>query len=397
MKSAFGELLEQREKRFYSFTTACLSLVDESNRINALLKATGNEQVSNLDNADFIVVTTCAVSKDSAQNSVRNILELNVIAKGKPIYVGGCLSNAKEREVLFRYANIKFFTADESFREINKINYPCEKTVVRCNPFWLDRMEKKIDKLNRLKKDNPKLAEFYAFTTDGIIFSKMPFEFDTLRISKGCDKQCTYCAIPNNRGRYIEHDFEYVKNQIDGSRARHLLFIGENIGMHRNFNKIMEYAISRKKIIMLRYLEPEWVGKIKPEYLKNIAYIGIPIQSASVKILQAMRRPKNIREIKEKFMEWNKNGIFTGTSIILSYPDENFLDYLKTLLFIAMTPLNYISFQNFSVRENSPCFKMYKEWNSHTIYRDFKFNLFNAIINLKTRSNYLKEKYRSRK
>ncbi|MCK5024992.1 MAG: hypothetical protein KAS15_00265, partial [Nanoarchaeota archaeon] len=127
MKKAIKELMDIKGRNFYSFTTACLSLVDESNRINEILKKK-NKQVLNLSDADFIVVTTCAVSRDSAQNSVKNILRLSQDSGNKPIFVGGCLANAKEREELNKIKNIRFFTADDIFKKIGKVDIICEKT-----------------------------------------------------------------------------------------------------------------------------------------------------------------------------------------------------------------------------------------------------------------------------
>jgi len=389
MEKTIKELLNLKGKKFYSYTTACLSLVDESNRINRILGAK-NKQVDDPSNADFIVVTTCAVSKDSAQNSVSNILNLNDALGNKPIYVGGCLSNAKERESLNGLKNIRFFTADDIFKDVDKIDLICEKTTTRCKPFWLEDMPAKKKHLERLQIKNKRLAELYAFTTDGLIFQDMPFKFDTIRISKGCNKRCSYCAIPNNRGRYLEHDFNYIASQIMDSRNKHLLLIGENIGCHGDFDKIIEYAIRKDKILMLRYLEPEHIYKIKREYLKNIIYIGVPLQSGSYKVLKNMRRPRNLAEVKKRFKEWHKNNIFLGTSIILSYPIEGLIDYIKTMWFIATVPVNYVSFQNFSPRENSPAFERYKEWNNKTPCIRIKFRLFDYFIRLKSRLNYLK-------
>lgn len=387
-----AELLGIRGKKFYSFSTACLSLLDESNRINEILEKY-NKQVKDIKKADFIVVTTCAVSKDSAYNSVNNVIELDKKSKHKPIYIGGCLSNAKEKESLTKFKNIKFFTANEIFKEVNKIDRTVKNTTIRCNPFWLTHIKEKKEKLNKLKKENIELAKLYAFTTDGIIFSYMPFKFDTIRISKGCNKKCAYCAIPNNRGKYIEHDLDYITKQINKSKNKYLLLIGENIGCHSKFEKIIEYTIKKHKRLMLRYLEPEYTYKIKDKYLKHIIYIGIPIQSGSIKILKDMRRPTNIEFIKEKFKEWHKKGIYLGTSIILSYPIENILDYLKTIWFIINAPVDYISFQNFSPRENSPVFEKYKDWNSHNFKADIKFWFFDIIVGIKGKWNYFKKKF----
>lgn len=392
MKNVIKELLNHKGKKFYSFSTACLSLLDESNRINEILKKR-NKQVQDVKNAEFIVVTTCAVSKDSANNSVKNIINLSKKSDNKPIFVGGCLSNAKEREALIKLGNIKFFTANDIFDKISVVDKICDNTTMRCDPFWLTHMEEKKDKLDKLKKGNPKLANLYAFTTDGIIFSHMPFKFDTIRISKGCNKNCSYCAIPNNRGKYQEHSFDYVKKQISKSKHKYLLLIGENIGCHAHFNEIIDYAIKKKKKIMLRYLEPEYVYKIKSEYLNNITYIGVPVQSGSIKVLKDMRRPINIGFIKEKFKEWHKMGIFLGTSLILSYPTESFKDYLKTVWFIMSTPIDYVSFQNFSPRENSPVFGTYKNWNDHGFITDKKFGFLDFVVGIKAKLSYLKIKY----
>ncbi|MFH1637090.1 MAG: radical SAM protein [Candidatus Woesearchaeota archaeon] len=363
--------------------------MDESDRINELLKKQ-NKQVDNLHDADFIVVTTCAVSKDSANNSAGNILHLDKLSGHKPIYVGGCLPNAKERDLLYGKSNIKFFTADEIFSKIEGVSKVCNQTTVRCDPFWLKDIDKKKQKLQILKTKSKRLAELYAFSTDGIIFSEMPFDFDTIRISKGCNKHCSYCAIPHNRGKYLEHGFKYIKKQIDSSRSKYLLLIGENTGCHKNFEEIIEYAIMDNKRLMLRYLEPEYVNRIKDEFLKNLTYIGVPIQSASLKVLKDMRRPANLRLIKDKFKHWHKQGIFLGTSIILSYPTEKFMDYIKTLWFVLSVPVNYVSFQNFSPRENSPSFERHKDYDTNTLKIKTKYWLFDIIVKIKLKMAYWK-------
>lgn len=389
MKETVKELLGIKGRRFYSFTTACLSLVDESNRINEILRKK-NTQVQDLSKADFIVVTTCAVSRDSAHNSANNILRLDRISKQKPIFVGGCLSNAKEKDVLLGRKNIKFFTADEIFQDIDKVDRTCTNTVTRCDPFWLANMDRKADYLSGLMMKNRNAGMLYSFTTDGIIFSRMPFEFDTIRLSKGCNKHCTYCAIPNNRGRYIEHSIDFVKNQIKDSSKKYILIIGENVGCYSHLEDVLEYAGMLGKKIMIRYLEPEYHHRIKDEHLKDIVYIGVPMQSGSARILRDMHRPGNITAIKERFREWHRKGIFTGTSIILSYPTEKLSDYLRTLWFIISTPVNYTSFQNFSPRENSIAFEKYSSWDSNTAPIRFKFWLFDRMVGMKSRAQFAK-------
>lgn len=379
-------------KRFYSFTTACLSLLDESNRINELLREK-NEQVHEPADADFIVVTTCAVSRDSAENSADNIIKLREQNPRARIFVGGCLSNAEEKDVLKGIPDILFFTADDSFRHVDLVPWTCSRSTTRCEPFWIRGMKGKRKRLNRLTSKNKRLAKLYAYITDGLLFQHMPFRFDTLRLSKGCSKQCSYCAIPNNRGMYLEHSLDYIKKQIDASDKRYLLLIGENIGCHNHLEEAIDYAIKKGKRLMLRYLEPEYARRIRERQLRYIDYIGVPIQTGSSKVIKEMRRPRNIRQVKRSFKEWRKKGIFTGTSIILSHPKENLLDYLKTIWFIASTPLHYVSFQNFSPRENSPDFERYSDWDSQRPKIRFKFWLFDKLVNLKGKINYAKERW----
>ena len=122
----------------------------------------------------------------------------------------------------------------------------------------------------------------------------------------------------------------------------------------------------------------------------------MPLQSGSNNILKDMRRPRNLAAVKQKLREWSKSDIFLGTSMILSYPTESTIDYLKSLWFIAVAPVNYVSFQNFSPRENSPAFEQYKDWNNDSIIPTLKFSLFNLIVNLKARLNYMKIKFLAR-
>ena len=102
-----------------------------------------------------------------------------------------------------------------------------------------------------------------------------------------------------------------------------------------------------------------------------------------------MRRPQNLAAVKEKFKEWHKHDIFLGTSIILSYPTETIIDFLKTLWFIASAPISYASFQNFSPRENSPVFDRYKEYNNNNIRADIKYRIFDWFVKLKAKSRYI--------
>ena len=125
--------------KFYSFSTACMSLVDESARVHRILCQQHRcMPVEDPSEADFIVISTCAINKESALNSINNIRKLG-LTYGKKLYIIGCLVNATERKliednILF---DIKFISADDILEEVlyydKSFNIKC---INRCKPFW---------------------------------------------------------------------------------------------------------------------------------------------------------------------------------------------------------------------------------------------------------------------
>ena len=325
------------------------NLVD-SEMILGLLVKRGYEIVSNEEEADFVIVNTCAFIHDAKQESVNKIIEIGKLKeKGlKGLIVTGCLAKRYEKEI------------KESLPEVDKVT-------------GINDYESIINYID--KKSKEKVNDIKEITFGERVRSTPPYTA-YVKIADGCDNCCTYCVIPYLRGKYksrtIEDVLEEVKTITDEGVTEIILtaqdtsYYGLDIYKERKLAELIEKISKIPNVhwIRFQYSYPEGITNELLNVVKNnkkiLPYFDIPIQHCNDLVLKRMGRHTNKKEILDliaKIKEEIPNATLR-TSLIVGFPGETEEQFNELLEFVKKVKFDRLGVFTYSKEEGTPAYKL---------------------------------------
>lgn len=327
-------------------TLGCSKNQVDSEVLLTQLRGNGLDAVheSKEDDANVVVINTCGFIDNAKQESIDTILRY-VDAKEEGIvdkvYVTGCLSQ--------RYK-------DDLEREIPQVD------------AWFGTRD-----LSRL------LKVFKADYRQELVGERIltnPSHYAYLKISEGCDRPCSFCAIPIMRGGHLSRPMEELIQEAkhlakNGTRelliiAQDSTYYGLDLYKKRNLAELLNRLADVDGIdwIRLHYAFPAGfpmdaldVMRDRPNICK---YLDIPLQHASTKMLQSMRRgitrektEELLKAIREKVPD-----IAIRTTLIAGHPGETEDDFSQLMDFIEKSRFERLGIFNYSHEENTHSFSM---------------------------------------
>jgi ribosomal protein S12 methylthiotransferase len=324
-----------KHKSFHIITLGCSKNLVDSEKLMAQLKANNFSVVHNAYNSDArtVIINTCGFINDAKQESIDTILQyVNAKASGliDNIFVIGCLSQRYKNQII------------QEIPEVDAV-------------FGTNCTEDIIKKLNaKYKKD---LVGERVITT--------PSHYAYLKISEGCNRTCSFCAIPFIRGKHISRPVDDIVNEAKwlaerGVKeliliAQDLTYYGIDLYNKKMLSVLLEKLTDIEKIkwIRLHYAYPasfpKDILKLIKERDKICKYLDIPFQHISDKILRQMRRGINSQSTYKLIDQIRKviPDLTLRTTLIVGYPGEtedNFnelIDFIQSVKFERLGAFAY--------------------------------------------------------
>ena len=327
-------------------TLGCSKNLVDSEVLLTQLRGNGIDAVheSKEDDANVVVINTCGFIDNAKQESIDTILRY-VDAKDEGIvdkvYVTGCLSQ--------RYK-------DDLEKEIPEVD------------AWFGTRD--LSRMLKVFKAN------YKHELVGERILTNPSHFAYLKISEGCDRPCSFCAIPIMRGGHISRPMEELvleaKNLAKNGTKELLLiaqdstYYGLDIYGKRNLAELLQRLSDVEGIdwIRLHYAFPTGFPMDALDVMagrSNICnYIDIPLQHASTRMLQLMRRGTTrdktedlLKKIRDKVP-----GIAIRTTMIVGHPGETEVDYEELVDFVEKSRFDRMGVFTYSHEENTHSYSM---------------------------------------
>ena len=296
------------------------------------------------DDADVVIINTCGFIDNAKQESIDTIIRY-VDAKEEglveKVYVTGCLSQ--------RYKN-------ELSQEIPEVD------------AWFGTMELPM----LLKRFN---ADYKHELLGDRITTTSP-HFAYLKISEGCDRPCSFCAIPLMRGKHVSKPIEQLvketQNLVKNGTKEILLiaqdstYYGLDLYGQRNLAELMSKLsdVDGLEWLRLHYAFPtgfpEDVLSVIAERDNICNYLDIPLQHASTKMLKAMRRGTS-REKTERLLERIRTkvpGIAIRTTLIAGHPGETEEDFQEMMDFVGHQKFDRLGIFTYSHEEKTHSYAM---------------------------------------
>ncbi len=343
-----------KNKKYHVITYGCQMNVHDSENISAILEDLKYTQTDDVDNADIIVINTCAI-RENAHNKVVGML--------------GRIKHLKETKKDIITVFCGCMAQEESIANMLKDKYKWVDIV-----FGTHNIHKLPIYLSDLYKEKKQEIEVYSI--EGDVYEGIPVKRDSkykawVNIMYGCDKFCSYCIVPYTRGKQRSRLPEDVLNEVkklkdDGYME--ITLLGQNVNAYgKDLNISYNMAnllrdVANIGIQRIRFITShpwdftdEMIDVIS-KYPNIMPYIHLPIQSGSNKILAMMRR----RYTKESYIElFNKikkkiPNVAISTDIIVGFPGETEEDFKETLDVVDTLKYDLAYTFIFSKREGTP-------------------------------------------
>lgn len=320
---------------------------------------------------DYVVINTCGFIKDAKEESIDTVLNFIEAKKSgliEKIYVMGCLSE--------RY----LFDLKKEFPEVDGI-------------YGVNNMEEIIHDIGANYKNE--LIGERVITT--------PQHFAYLKISEGCDRSCSFCAIPLIRGKHkslpIEQLLDEARQLVDkGVKeiiliAQDLTYYGVDIYGSKQLPQLVEKLSQIKGIewIRLHYAYPtQFPSEVLHlmNSLPNIChYIDIPLQHISDRILKSMRRGHTAETTKNLIQEFRNSvpDINIRTTLIVGYPGETESEFEELLQFVNESRFDRLGAFTYSHEENTHAFALKDD-----VDEDIKADRLNRLMELQEQISFEK-------
>ena len=336
-----------------------ISLGCDKNRVDTenmlfYVKQAGYSLTSDVKEADVIVINTCAFIESAQKESIDTILEMAELKKQRPvkIIVTGCMPQRFKEEFAKNLPEVDGFLGFKNYQQIAEV----------------------IQKVVSGERVGPLLTCTDVPTTNRILTTDYHTAY--LKIAEGCDNHCTYCAMPQIRGKYQSRTLmslvDEAKMLIDNYGVKEINLVAQDTTRY-GIDIYGKYALPTL-LEQLQKLDVEWIRilycypellsddiiKIVAEDNKVCRYLDIPLQHVDDKILKRMGRRTTeapINSLLERIILANED-IAIRSTFITGFPTETEEQHLKLYNFIADARLNYAGFFAYSKEEGTPAAKM---------------------------------------
>ena len=333
------------------------NLVDSEHYLGILSKRKGMELTSEIPEADIVIVNTCGFIGDAKEESIQTILEVSEFKETgnlKKIIVAGCLAQKYSEEIL---------------KELPEVD-----AVIGTGD--VDKIEKVVDEILAGKKAvETKNMTFLANANTDRVLTTAPHTA-YLKISEGCNRACTYCIIPQMRGRLrsrsIEDIVEEAKRLVaSGVREINLLAqetteYGIDLYGDKKLAALMKELCKIKGLKWLRtyYMHPEYVTDELIEVMKSedkiCKYFDVPIQHVSDNILRNMARAKNGEQVKSVLNRIRKAipDATIRTTLIVGFPGETEENFQELKEYVKEFEFDYAGVFKYSREEDTVAYNL---------------------------------------
>jgi ribosomal protein S12 methylthiotransferase len=324
-------------------TLGCSKNTVDSEVIAAKWAAKGHEiRFESAQKSDIVIINTCSFIHDAKEESIEEIFT-HIARKQRgevsKVFVVGCLAQRYKEELIEMIPEVDGIF---SFSELHQL---------------LEEKEFNLLKYPQRMISTPK---HYAY----------------LKISEGCDRECSFCAIPLIRGKQVSKPVELIVQEAEmlaqnGVKellliAQDLTYYGIDINQQRTLAKLMRKLADVKGLewIRLHYAYPMGfpyeILEVINEFSVFCRYLDIPLQHISDIVLKSMQRGSNKQQIY-KFLETIRNTvpeIALRTTLISGYPTETRKEHQELVEFVTAMRFERLGVFAYSPEEGTAAFAL---------------------------------------
>ncbi|MGB5757302.1 MAG: 30S ribosomal protein S12 methylthiotransferase RimO [Acidimicrobiales bacterium] len=316
-------------------TLGCPKNQVDSDKLVGTMVADGMAPATRLEDADLVVVNTCAFIEQARQESIDTILELEQARRpDAELVVTGCLAERHGDELA------------EALPEIDRVapfGVPVSLGSTRSGSA------SRRSRFDLLELPRPVSAVPWAY----------------VKIAEGCDRNCGFCAIPSFRGKQRSRSIESILDEVDRLEVQEVVLVAQDLAAYgrdqgrgsRRIVPLIEQVAQRVSWVRLLYLYP---SDLNDELIDTVCRSGVPyfdlsLQHVSRPLLRAMRRWGSGEQFIDRIedIRGREPAATFRSNFIVGYPGETEQDHDRLLSFVEEARLDWCGFFAYSEEEGT--------------------------------------------
>lgn len=322
----------------------------DSEVVGSILRGAGHELADSMDEADFVLINTCAI-RDNAEQRVRHrVRELRAAqGRNKSLRIGilGCMAERLQSRLMTEEDNVSFVCGPDAYRRLPALLAQVREGQ-RGTEVELSTTETYAD------------IEPVRLASNGISAY--------ISIMRGCQNYCSYCVVPYTRGRERSRDPQTIVAEARGlfeKGYREVTLLGQNVNSYRHesvgFPELMDMVASISPLLRVRFatshpkdLSDELLAVMASH--ENICRcIHLPVQSGSNRMLKAMNRKYTVEWYLDRVESIRRHmpDCSITTDVIAGFCGETLEDHAATLELFRRVRYDYAYMFKYSQREGT--------------------------------------------
>src|SRR5881396_2140972 len=343
--------LSRRSMKVHLTTLGCPKNQVDSELMLGRLAAAGHPLVERAEDAECVIVNTCAFIDRAREESIHTILELAKLKERgscRALIVTGCLTQRYGHDILKEMPEIDGILGTSNLSRI------------------VDLVRQAAGRHDWATSAPP--GYLYDATTPRLLTSRVPYAY--VKIAEGCDMGCTFCAIPQFRGRHRSRPLADVVKEVEGLAARRVqeailvsqdtLAYGRDLPGNGDIGDLL-LALGETRMPWIRpmYLHPAHVSDrliAKWQRARVVPYLDMPVQHGDDDVLHAMRRAVTAKRMKQIVGAFRDAipGLTVRTTVLVGFPGESEAAFQHLLEFLDTVRFDRLGVFTYSPEEGTP-------------------------------------------
>jgi ribosomal protein S12 methylthiotransferase len=349
----------QPKGTFAFVSLGCPKNLVDSERMLGLLAKDGYVPVSDPRGADMVIVNTCGFIESSRRESravINEMLDLKANGDVRGVIVTGCLAERQGQQLITEIPKIDHAVGVFGREEIVAVADRFMNGSVEQRTIFRPAAVKALDDAARLRVT----PRHYAY----------------LKISEGCNRTCTFCAIPKMRGKHVTKPIEQIlaeARELVSDGVRELILVSQDATYYGldMYGEVRFAELLRRldevdglEWIRILYAYPEHITDELVETLASakriVPYLDMPLQHINSQVLKRMQRRVNREKTVELLHKLRAGwpGLSMRTTFIVGFPGETDEQFAELLSFIDEAKFERAGVFTYSVEEGTPATRL---------------------------------------
>jgi len=346
-------------KTFAFVSLGCPKNLVDSERMLGKLAQDGYTLVPEADGADVVVVNTCGFIEPARQESlavIKEMLALKEAGRLGRVVVAGCLAERRQDSLLQELPQVDQFAGVFGREEITQV---------------VDRALAQDQEQRSVFRPAPVKAQ-----EDTARLRITPRHYAYLKISEGCDRLCTFCAIPGMRGKHVTKPIEEVvreARELAGDGVRELIIVAQDTTYYGTdlYGRVRLAELLRElektdgvEWIRILYAYPihftdELIDTLAGSG-KIVPYLDLPLQHINDRMLKRMRRRVNRQQTEDLLARLRSaiSNLALRTTFIVGFPGETETEFEELLDFVQFARFERVGVFPYSYEPDTPATRL---------------------------------------